>query len=269
MNPLLNLLPFTHNDPQPFAEAVAALGEGEHSQKMIQQAFHRCISKDYLEEYTFLLPIFLPERLGCGSLLDILIEKDRPNMFIRTWTTLETLDKFHPQMTHIYGQLLRKMTHWTDLACITNMLGSPIVGHLKLHEYADILSDVFYQSARENNTPLFLYLLDQVDHGDVDEWGYCNIIEHKNVAALEAALPYMARGTDPAYFVAFAWEQALTTNSFDIFEMVLPIADANTVQASLKGRTLEAFEKHIAQKQARTIGEHISSDNPSAGARKI
>lgn len=269
MNPLLDLLSVEHIDAAKFADTLEALPKNEHTQKLMQQALHRCISKGHTEAYACILPHFLPQRAGCGSLLNILVEKERPEMFVCTWKLLEQHDKFHPQMVHIYGQLLREMADWTDLGCIQMLLTSPIVGRMKLNEYTGILNDVFSVAVRYNNTALFVYLLDHVDHKHVDYFVYHPLIENHNTEALIAALPYMAQSLHPEYCVEFAWREALKTTQFDIFELLMPLSNAYTVGALLKGDERDAFEMYTARKQATAIEQHIAHSNLNTAARKI
>jgi len=267
MNPLLDLLPLQTNDHQQLAAAIEALPEDQR-EKFVQQALHRCISNNYFTEYAILLSHFLPTRLGCGSLLGILIEKEQPQMFLHTWKLAETHEHFHSQLLHMYGNVLHKLCHWTDLAPIQNLLTSPLVGQMNLNNYKHILNDVLSQCARDNNTELFVYLLDQVDHSFVDEYCYWSIIEHKNTRAVQAALPYMIESPHRHTVVAYAWEDAIAHQSFEIFEMISSISPPDKVQQCLKGELRIAFEEYIAHKQAQRIEQHLPTSHNST-VRKI
>lgn len=268
MNPLLDLLPLQTNDHQQLEAAIEALAEDQH-QKFVQQALHRCISNNYFPEYVILLSYFLPTRLGCGSLLGILIEKERPQMFLHTWKLAETHDQFHSQLIHMYGNVLHKVCHWTELSPIKALLTSPLVGGMNLNNYKHILNDVLYQCARNNNTELFIYLLDQVDHKFVDQYCYWFIIEHKNTQAVEAAIPYMIESPHPHHLAAYAWEDAFSHQNFEIFELISPISQPDQIQQYLKGEARIAFEEYIAHKQAQCIEQHIHISTHSTPARKI
>lgn len=268
MNPLLDLLPLHINDHQKLVAAIEALPE-EQREKFIQQALHRCISNNYFPEYATILSYFLPDRLGCGSLLGILIEKERPQMFSHTWKFAETHEKFHSQLIHMYSSVLYKVCHWTDLAPIQNLLTSPLVGQMNLNNYKHILSNTLSQCARDNNTELFIYLLDQVDHQFLDEYCYWSIIEHKNTRAVQAAIPYMMKSPHPHQLVAYAWEDAFSQQNFEIFELMCFISQADKIQQCLKGEVRSAFEEYIAHKQAQCIEQHIHTLGNPTPARKI
>lgn len=268
MNPLLDLLPLKTHDHQQLVAAIEVLAEEQH-EKFVQQALHRCISKNYFPEYIILLSYFLPTRLGCGSLLGILIEKDRPEMFLHTWKLAERHDHFHSQLIHMYGDVLRKLCHWTDLNPIKTLLTSPLVGQMNLNNYKHILNDVLYQCARDNNTELFVYLLDQVDHKFVDEYCYWSIIEHKNIQAIQAAIPYMIERPHPHHLVAYAWEDAFSNQNFKIFELMSSISQPDQIQQCLKGESRSAFEDYITQQQADRIEKQIQTPGIHTPIRKI
>lgn len=268
MNPLLDFLPFETNGAERFAEAIAGLPENQRK-KFTQQALHRCISQNYIDEYTTILTHFLPSRSGCGSLLEILIEKERPEMFLNTWHIAQEHKKFHSQLIHIYGHLLKDICHWADLTPIKTLLASPLVGQMDLNDYKYILSGVLSQCARVNNTELFIYLLDQVDHKFVDEYCYWTIIANQNSRAVQAALPYMMESPHPEQLAAHAWEDALSQQNFEIFELMSPIAQPDEIQLCLKGEDHIAFEEYIAHKQAKCIEQHIHTPETSRPARKI
>ena len=267
MNPLLDLLPFQTNGAEQLVATLEALPE-EQRNTFAQQALHRCISENYIQEYSTILPHFLPSRLGCGSLLTILVEKDRPEMFLRAWEIAQDYEKFHPQLIHMYGTVLRKLCHWTNLTPIKTLLTSPLVGQMNLDSYKHILNDVLYQCARDNNTELFVYLLDQVDHSIVDEYCYWSIIENKNTQAVQAALPYMLQSPHPHQLVAYAWEDAISYQNFEIFELMSSIAQWDQIQHCLKGEARIAFEEYIAHKQAQNIEQHLPTSHNST-VRKI
>lgn len=265
---MLDFLPFKTNGAKRFAEAIAAFPENQRK-KFTQQALHRCISENYIDEYTTILPQFLSSRSGCGSLLDILIEKERPEMFLNTWHIVVAHKKFHSQLIHIYGHLLKDICHWAELTPIKTLLTSPLVGQMDLNDYKYILSDVLSQCARADNTELFIYLLDQVDHKLVDEYCYWTIIENKNSRAVQAAIPYMMESPHPEQLAAHAWEDALSQQNFEIFELMSPIAQPDEIQLCLKGESRIAFEEYITEQQARRIEKQIQTPETHRSIRKI
>lgn len=268
MNPLLDCIPFQTNGAAHLKTVIESLPD-DHRQDMLQQALHRCIAENYIEEHAEILSHFLPSRLGCGSLLNILIEKDRPEMFVGAWETAQVYEKFHSQLIHMYGPILHKISHWTDLTAIKSLLTSPLVGQIKLNNYKQILSDIFYQCARNNNTELFVYLLDKVDHTCVDEYCYWSMIEHKNISAIQAAIPYIIQSPQPQHLAAYAWEDALSSQNFEVFEIMSSVSRPSEVHLCLKGEARSAFEEYMAHKQAKCIEQHIRTNETPTPPRKI
>lgn len=265
----MDFLPFSDdNDKQQFIDLAQSMGDDQRM-KCLQQCLHRCISQNYITEYSTILPRFLPSRLGCGSLLSILIEKNRSEMFAQTWKLAESLEQFHSQLLHIYHNVLLEMAHWTDVTCVKQVLTSSVVGRMTFDKYQNVLRDVFYKSGIENNTELFVYLLEQIDHGRIDPFDYCPMIEHKNLVAVEALLRYADRIRHAEHIVGFAWKEALHSQDFVVFERIVPLSNPSAVLSCLKGEERDALEDYIARQQAQSIEQHICGSPLATLPRKI